>query len=353
MKKYISFFFILTMISCGSLDWSFFKNKKKTDRDKKVAQEFNLSEDVIAKFEAQKDPDDENEEKKKDLKKKPTDKKTASKNKTAKKEQHGKAQVKKGSSYPKDYPEKFIKLSASTKKHWSKLNKDIFTRTGETMFYEANYGGITMGKLIITNTGKETFSMGTVYEYKADIRTSPFYSYLYEMEGTISSHFLIDQLVPIKFRFDQVEHKKIRNDLQYYDFAELKTISLYKKEYRGKVKKEKKEAFIPFPYVDPFSIINFLRASELKIGSSYKIPLVHKGEILNFHIKVSSLKKIDTNLGQKEAYVVDVDANFTGETLKSGKLTFWIANDPTRALLQVKVKIKLGSVYLKLVEYKD
>lgn len=338
---------LILFTACGSLDWSFFSDKKKGDKDSEVAKEFNLSEDVIVKFQEKK-PVQEAEKSKED---KTKENKASSKKLSTKKAQKEAIVANKKSTLADDYPENLKTLSKNSLKYWQSLNLDLFQRSGEKMFFEADYAGITMGKMVVSNEGIKDFPVGKVSMLKADIKTSPFYKYLYELEGTVSSHFLLDKKVPIKFRFDQVEKGKKRNDLQYYDFETRKTISLYKKVQDGKTKKRHLEAFIPYPYIDPFSIINFLRSYPLKKGQKFTIPLIHKAKILKFKISVDDVLEFDSKIGKKRAFVINADSNFSGDTLKSGKITFWIADDPTRALLQARIKIKIGSIYLKLDKY--
>lgn len=349
MKKTILLLLLISLSACGSLNWSFFSKKKKSNKDAEVAKEFNLSDDVITKF--QEKSSEEPSSKKTSDKKQPakvinkrTHSKKSSKTKT-------KEKIKKEKTKQQDYPKELVTLSKKASKHWKNLNLEIFKRSGEKMFMEADFAGITMGKMVISNEGMRTYPVGEVTVLKADIKTSPFYKYLYELEGEVTSDFLLEKQVPIKFRFDQIEKGKKRNDLQYYDFENRKTISLYKKVQGGKVKKRHKEAPIPYPYIDSFSIINYLRAFPLKKGQKFTIPLIHKAKVLKFKISVDDVIEFDSKIGKKRAFLINADSNFSGDTLKSGKITFWIADDKTRALLQARVKIKIGSIYLKLAKY--
>src|SRR5690606_13387810 len=109
-------------------------------------------------------------------------------------------------------------------------------------------------------------------------------------------------------------------------------------------KKKQKNEFAPTLFQDPLSVVFFLRGLPLKMGDTYKIPIINKGKVEILTTRVEKTETIETELGKQEAIKVKAYTKYTGETLKSGDMVFWFSKDEDHHFLKFKAKIKLGSI---------
>ncbi len=87
-------------------------------------------------------------------------------------------------------------------------------------------------------------------------------------------------------------------------------------------------------------------------GMSFDIPIVNRGKIIILKAHNKGLETLNTELGEMKAYKMSATTSYTGETLKSGEMTFWFSADDRRTFLQFKAKIKIGSISGEIKKYK-
>jgi hypothetical protein len=98
-------------------------------------------------------------------------------------------------------------------------------------------------------------------------------------------------------------------------------------------------------------VMYFIRGLPMKLGHTYNIPIINKGKAEIMTATPRKIEVIDTELGDKKAYKVDVITHHKGKTLEGGKMVFWFAVDQSRTFLAFKAKIKLGSISGTILKY--
>ncbi len=209
---------------------------------------------------------------------------------------------------------------------------------------DINYMGISTGKIVLTTEEETTIGEQKVYHAKARVKTSDYYSYLYELDDNIDSFTSKETLTPVKFSLIQRESGQDIDDLQLFDLDKLKTYSFYKRVTDDRTKKKKEEKYTPIKYTDPLSIIWFLRGLPMDKGKSFDIPIMNRGKVIMLHAENDGPETIKTKIGKVKAYKMTATTAYTGETLKSGDMTFWFSADDRRIFLKFKAKIKIGSI---------
>ena len=384
MLKWISHVLVLTLVSSCSTKWHefFFNDQDRNVRNEKLMESFEVEEEVLEKFKvekikktslvtSQKTPtpekkiksnqlnstDKTNSNKRKAIRPIPGKIQKLSKAKVSQDKNHDKTHnkthnnkvKKKKSTYVPDYPDKLKELDLKTNKFWTKFSPKIFP--GEKMFFEINYMGVSTGSIILSTNNTSVIDGKSTFSLNARAKTSSYYSYLYELDDNIDSYVEENHYRPVKFSLIQRESGQDIDDLQLYDNEKMKTYYFYKRVTKKKTKKKKGEKFLPSRFVDPLSVIWFLRGHPLNKNESYEIPIMNKGKVIILKTKMLGIEEIETELGKKEAIKILGTTKYSGETLKSGDMTFWFSNDDKRVFLRFKAKIKIGAISGDIAKY--
>ena len=158
--------------------------------------------------------------------------------------------------------------------------------------------------------------------------------------------------MPIKYSL--VQREKIQNvdDLQFFNFEELKTHHWYRRVKNGSDKNEKVENFIPRFSQDSFSALQFVRGLPMVKGKLYDFPVVTRGSAWLLKVEVVGEETISVDGKNILAYRLKAETHFPGVLQKSGDINFWFAADEERRLLKFQAKIKIGSIVGEIVDYK-
>lgn len=250
---------------------------------------------------------------------------------------------------PKDYPPELLTINEKAKKVWDLYKPNHFVN--EKVYLDIHYLGMTVGKIMVLNKGKEMINNKEVWHFHARFKSAPFYSNIYELDDTVDTYVTTDTFLSNRYSLTQRETKQDVDDLQLHDRDQYKTFWFYhQKKSDGKVKDKKQEKPIPYYSIDPFSMLFFYQGLPLKDGDIYEIPIINKTKILILRSQVEGREKIETEKGERKAIRVHATTKYTGETLKSGDLYFWFSDDNHRTLLKAQAKIKIGSVTADIVD---
>jgi hypothetical protein len=253
-------------------------------------------------------------------------------------------------SLPTDYPEEYKNYDVKSKVAWGKFKPSFYQ--GEESIMAISYLGVTAG--YITILSKEVVSLNNklAYHYYARFKSSDAYRYFYWLDDKLDTFVEKDDFLPMKYSLIQREKKQNVDDLQLFDFKKMMTYSFYKRVKEGSNKDEKLEAAIPSLSQDSFSALQFVRGLPLNKGDIYEFPVVTRGKFWLLKVEVMGQESTSVNGKDIEAIKIRAETNFPGVLKKSGDINFWYGIGPERKLLKFQAKIKLGSIYGELVEYK-
>ena len=349
---------LVLLSSCSTRLSDYFSKVEETgERNDALIKSFEVEDNVLAKFKEKKVIKKSPEAQKKkaivSLKKTtPPLKKSKKiiKNKKVKaKKKISKIKKIKTYQYPQDFPEIYKSIDKETSKYWSEVKPTLFE--GEEAYLDINYMGVSTGKIALIT--KPTTSLGNeeVYHFHARVKTSKFYSYLYELDDKIDTYVSTKDFSPVKFSLIQRESGQNIDDLQLFDKEKLLSYSFYKRETKNKTKKSKGIKSIPRRYQDPLSIVFFLRGLPMEKGRKFTIPIMNKGKVLTLNAKIDGIETIKTKLGKKDAFKVTASTKYSGDTIKSGDMQFWFSSDERRIFLRFKAKIKIGNISGEIEKY--
>lgn len=334
----------------------------KERNEKLITEDFKLEDDVLSKFSEKKEPE---------IKKAKTEKKIIQKksSKISKKKKGIPTKVRKAirptppkrklkkqvtvvkSRYPENFPQKLIDFDVNSKKYWDNFSPHLFH--GESMTMNISYMGISTGTMVISTQNDTRLGETDVHHISARMKTSSYYSYLYEIDDIADTYVKKQEFVPLKFSLIQRQSDQNIDDLQLFDRSELKTYSFYKRVTKKKNSKKKKIKEIPFLFQDPLSVLYFIRGLPMQKGTRYVIPIVNQGKVEVLIAGLEKIETIDTNIGKKKAYRLNINSKAKGKTIKGGNMTFWFSADSKRVFLKFKAKIKIGSISGDIESYKE
>jgi hypothetical protein len=341
--------FIFLLSGCSTSFTEFFNNKADAQqRNEELIKSFEGEEKVLEKFKEKEHPPvvEKVEKKITKNKKKVTQKKAPVKK--AVKAKPTKVIIKK-SRYPKDHPQEFIEIDNMTKKYWAKFKPTLFE--GEQIIMDINYLGVSTGKVAITTMPSKKIGGIDTYHFHARAKTSTYYSYLYELDDNVDSYVNKTSFTPVKFSLIQRQSGQNIDDLQLFDSDSLQSYIFYKRDRDGKIKKNKETKPTPIRFQDAFSVLFFLRGLPYEKDEVYTVPMMNKGKVLILKAKGTTNEEINTDIGKIDAIKVVASTQYSGDTLKSGDMTFWFSNDERRIFLKFAAKIKIGSISGEIEKY--
>ena len=252
--------------------------------------------------------------------------------------------------YPADYPAELKNYDAVSKTIWPKF-KPLFYQ-GEQSILAISYLGVIAG--YITVMSKDIVKMGErdTYHYTARFKSRDAYRYFYWLDDSLETFIEKANFLPIKYSL--VQREKIQNvdDLQLFDTKKLKTFTWYKRVKDGNNTDDKEEHYIPHYIQDSFSALQFTRGLPLNKGDTYDFPVVTRGKVWLLKVEVMGEEEITVNGHDVQGIRIKAETHFPGVLQKSGDISFWYSADPMRKLLKFKAKVKLGSIFGELVDYK-
>ena len=364
MKLIYSAVVVLFMSSCSSTSWNDLFEKKNAEKEnKELLESFGTEEEVLEKF-------TENKEKKEELKQeakvksqapkqvKNNEKLAAKSGPVVKPAEKPAEQISKTAPaklpeaktrFPKDYPAELKQISAGASKLWGEYRPRFYP--GESIVMDINYMGISTGKIVLTTEPDTVIGDQTVHHARARVKTSDYYRYLYELDDNIDSYISVESKLPVKFSLIQRESGQDVDDLQLFDHDELVTHSFYQRVSDDKTKKRKWVKNVPTHFTDPLYVIWFLRGLPMEKGREFNIPIMNRGKVIILHAVNDGEVTLDTAIGEKKAYKMTASTTYTGDTLKSGDMTFWFSADEKRTFLKFNAKIKIGSISGDIEKY--
>jgi hypothetical protein len=258
--------------------------------------------------------------------------------------------IEKGIVYPSDYPADLKEFDVKSKSIWEKF-KPVFYK-GEQSIMSISYLGVTAGYITILSKGITKLGDKEAFSYYARFKSKDAYRYFYWLDDYIETYLDKNNFMPIKYSLVQREKKQNVDDLQLFDPKKFKTFAWYKRVKEGANKEEKTETYIPYYVQDSFSALMFTRGLPLQKGDIYEFPVVTRGKAWLLRSEVVGEEMITVMDKEVNAIKIKAETHFPGVLQKSGDILFWYSADETRKLLKFQAKVKLGSIFGEMVEYR-
>ncbi|MEO0128809.1 MAG: DUF3108 domain-containing protein [candidate division WOR-3 bacterium] len=214
-----------------------------------------------------------------------------------------------------------------------------FFPIGEKLEYEARFGLINLGNMALQIIDTTTVNGKQCYLISSHLNSSSALNYLFILNDTINVTTTINDLMPV-FYEKRIHEGKYTN----YQKVNFNQDSLYV------IINDSSRIKISQPVMDLLSFWYYLRC----------VPLIENDTIVLYIFEAKQQHRIDCVVGKKEIIKTPLGKFSTirvtpktsnkGVFGAGGSMDIWYTNDENRFPVQIKTKLKFGTVLFKLKE---
>jgi hypothetical protein len=88
------------------------------------------------------------------------------------------------------------------------------------------------------------------------------------------------------------------------------------------------------------------------VGNAWEMPVFTGGKVFNLRATVAAKETVQTALGAREAFRVQIRTGFDGNFQSKHEITAWFLADNTRAPVRIDADFALGTVSAELTGFK-
>lgn len=213
---------------------------------------------------------------------------------------------------------------------------------GEQLEYTVTWFGIEAGRIAM-EVAQETVEGERKHLLKVTLRTSKAFSIFYKIDDRIEITLDWVRLLPQTVIFDRHEGRK-----------EVRQITRFKRD-EGVAEVQKNggggEYPVPREVREAISAIYYARTLPLERGGGFWFSVFSNKKVYDVELQVLGRESVQTEAGEFKTVVVQPRAWQEGEYRDKGEVYFWLTDDPLHIPVQVKGKVKIGSLLLRLTRF--
>jgi hypothetical protein len=207
--------------------------------------------------------------------------------------------------------------------------------TGERLVYDVRFGSLKVGSGAMEVVGIETIRGRQTYHTVFRVSGGTLF---YKVHDRYESWFDVATLASLRYKqnIDEGSYERERTFEIFPDRA----------VFRENDKPEQPSVASP---LDDGSFLYFVRTIPLEVGKSYTFDRYFKPDRNPVTIKVLRKEQVKVPAGTFDAVVIQPIIKSKGIFSEGGHAEVWISDDSARVVLQLKSKLKFGSLnmYLK------
>ncbi len=198
-------------------------------------------------------------------------------------------------------------------------------QVGEVLTYSVKIKGLPAGTQVTKVAEKTTLADRSVYRFISERQTGSLLGKLYHFYDRTESYATTDQLYPLRY-VKHLEEQKDRWRVEI-DFDHDARAAQYTKNLSNKL------LDIPIGTQDDLSMLYFLRSKELRVGHTYRFPVIVKDKCEHVTLEIQRREVIKTKaLGRVETLVLRTSHGYL----------MWLTNDERR--IPVKIEAETPSI---------
>lgn len=215
---------------------------------------------------------------------------------------------------------------------------DVPWGVGEKMTYDVKFGAIRVGSGTMEVVGIESLRGRQAWHTQFRIKGGTFF---YKVNDLFESWFETNTFASLRHRQDIDEGRRERE----------RVFEIYpdRQVYTENDSEERPSVADP---LDDGSFLYFIRTVPLEVGKTYEFNRYFRPDRNPVIIRVVRRERIEVPAGTFDAVVLQPEIKTKGIFSKDGRAEIWIADDSTRAMLQLKSKLSFGSLNLYLKSYR-
>ena len=209
---------------------------------------------------------------------------------------------------------------------------------GERMEFDVKFGAVKVGSAAMQVNSIESLRGREVYHTVFRVSGGTLF---YKVNDRYESWFDVGTLSSIRYK----------QDIDEGSYERERTFEMFpdRSAFRENDKPEQPSVSEP---LDDGSFLYFVRSIPLEVGQTYTFDRYFKPDRNPVTIKVLRKERVHVPAGTFDAIVVQPIIKSKGIFSEGGRAEVWIADDATRAVLQLKSKLKFGSLNLYLKKYR-
>ena len=209
---------------------------------------------------------------------------------------------------------------------------------GERFEYSIKWGKFTAGNATVSIDDLLNYQGHDVFRILVKGISSPAVSLFYYAKQEMESLIDADGLFTRRYFSKIKENGKLRERL--YEFDQENNRATYKS----------KNYSIPYGIHDEVSAVFYMRTLDLQVGQPVHVNIFAKRRTSVVTCHVIKRETIKVPAGKFDTILVEPILDFDG-VMKKGKMQVWFTADERRIPVQVKSKMTIGSVVVRLEKY--
>ena len=210
---------------------------------------------------------------------------------------------------------------------------------GKTYVYKVHWLGLTVGDASLQVKEKIDSEQGPLYHVVLTAATNKFFSFFYNVKGTVESFVRVEDFRPMKYETQTHINKKFVFKKMEYDYENMVV--------RAEDKKGKYELKIKDKILDPLGIFYYFIANPVLINKPINIFLNAGKKNYDITVFVNQGQRLRVPAGVFWAFQVEPtvrsERQFDDALNSPGSMRIWFSSDEKRIPLIVSLKIPLGT----------
>ncbi|MEO0164866.1 MAG: DUF3108 domain-containing protein [candidate division WOR-3 bacterium] len=223
----------------------------------------------------------------------------------------------------------------------SASSSKTFLMPGEKLMFEAHYGFINLGTLILEITDTATIAGKKCYLLSSFLNSHPDMRFIFSINDTLNTMTTVDGLLPVSY--EKRIHEGKYSAHQKFQFCQE---SLYVLTAGSKIN-------ITHPVRDLLSFWYYLRLVPLVLKDTLILWIFERNEAHRIECLIQKKEVIKTPLGKFSTIRVTPRTAGKGIFGAGGSMDIWYTDDQNRLPVQIRTKLKFGTVNFKLKEVRN
>jgi hypothetical protein len=210
----------------------------------------------------------------------------------------------------------------------------------ERLEYEITWLGITTGYSSLEITKDDRGNI-TIISTAVSV---DWVTKIFPVDDRVESVFkAASKWFPSMYRLKTNEGDRHRDWSVYFDQEEGKAY------YQNFKTKEEKVHDIPEEVYDPLMALYEVRTRDLVVGRPVYIPLFDSEKLYDLKVEVLKKERVEVPAGEFDTILIKPLLKSEGIFSRKGPIYTWLTDDERRIPVMIKTKVKIGSIYAKLV----
>ncbi len=237
----------------------------------------------------------------------------------------------------------FTNTKSQTSDSLRSINNKAF-RSGEKLYFDIDYGFITVGKAELSIPEADSIFNRKVYHVISIAKSMPFFDMFFKVRDRYES--FIDSIGIFSWRFEQhVREGKYKRD--YGAFLNQIDEVAISDTVRTKIPRYTQDIISAFYFTRTVDFSGFTKGNSIKLfnffgNKVYPLKVVFRGK-----------ETIETDAGEFRCIVIEPLVTEGGLFKNEGRILIWLTDDDAKMPVLVKSKVLIGSITAELTKYEN